>query len=114
MSAYVPHDGVHEDSRLKVWENLSDRVNQISASNSLIVLGDFNAQMHAQKQGEEQYIGPHMFGRGAEFLRTKEILQADKVLNRSSLVDLLLEHELRIMNTFVSESSARESTFKLV
>eukprot|EP00972_Heterocapsa_arctica_P064101 9457859-Heterocapsa_arctica.AAC.1 len=38
MSAYIPHDGVHEDSRLKLWEKLSDRINQISASKNLIIL----------------------------------------------------------------------------
>eukprot|EP00972_Heterocapsa_arctica_P066377 9794136-Heterocapsa_arctica.AAC.1 len=65
MCAYIPHDGVHEDSRLKVWDNLSDRVNQISASENLVILGDFNAQLHARKEGEAQYIGLPMFGRGA-------------------------------------------------
>eukprot|EP00972_Heterocapsa_arctica_P064740 9552854-Heterocapsa_arctica.AAC.1 len=38
MSAYIPHDGVHEDSRRKVCEKLSDRINQISASKNLIIL----------------------------------------------------------------------------
>eukprot|EP00972_Heterocapsa_arctica_P092691 13669868-Heterocapsa_arctica.AAC.1 len=65
MNAYIPHGGVHEDSRLKVWENLSDRINQISASKHIVILGGFNAQLHAQQEGEEQYIGPHVFGRGA-------------------------------------------------
>ena len=84
MCAYMPHDAVHEDSRLKVWENLSDRINQISACENIIIQGDFNAQLHAQKEVEEQHIGPHMFGRGADFLRTNAIVQAGKVFNRNS------------------------------
>eukprot|EP00972_Heterocapsa_arctica_P056651 8361921-Heterocapsa_arctica.AAC.1 len=65
MSAYIPHDGVHDDSRLKVWEKLSYRINHMYAPNNIIVLGDFNAQLHAQKEGESKCIGLHMFGRGA-------------------------------------------------
>eukprot|EP00972_Heterocapsa_arctica_P049925 7342992-Heterocapsa_arctica.AAC.1 len=78
MSAYIPHDGVHEDKRLKIWESLSDRINQIPPSKNLVILGDDNALLHARKDGEYQYIGPHIFGRGTAFLRTKEALQADK------------------------------------
>eukprot|EP00972_Heterocapsa_arctica_P090551 13360883-Heterocapsa_arctica.AAC.1 len=52
MSAYMPYDGVHEDSRLKVWEHLSDRINQTSFSENLVILGDFNAQLHTQSEGE--------------------------------------------------------------
>eukprot|EP00972_Heterocapsa_arctica_P003952 588015-Heterocapsa_arctica.AAC.1 len=59
MCAYVPHDAAHGDKRLKVLGNLSDRINHIPPSKNLISLGDFNAQLHARKDGEEQYIGPH-------------------------------------------------------
>eukprot|EP00972_Heterocapsa_arctica_P075577 11147987-Heterocapsa_arctica.AAC.1 len=52
MSAYIPHDGVHEDSRLEVWGDLSDRINHISGSKNLVILGDFNSQLHIQKEGE--------------------------------------------------------------
>eukprot|EP00972_Heterocapsa_arctica_P114595 16443217-Heterocapsa_arctica.AAC.1 len=68
MSAHIPRDDVHEDSRFNVWEKLSDRANQIYPSKHIFNLGDFNAQLHAQKEGEEQHIGPHIFGRGAKFL----------------------------------------------
>eukprot|EP00972_Heterocapsa_arctica_P103353 15229426-Heterocapsa_arctica.AAC.1 len=85
MSAYIPHDAVHEDHILTVWEHLSDRINQVPASKNLIILGDLNVQLHARKESEEHYIGLHIFGRGADFLRRKYILQADKVFNRNSL-----------------------------
>ncbi len=66
----------------------------------MIILGDVNAQLHTRKDGEEPYLGPHIFGRGPEFLTAKETTQGDKVFYRNSLIDLLREHDLRVMNTF--------------
>eukprot|EP00972_Heterocapsa_arctica_P024564 3622848-Heterocapsa_arctica.AAC.1 len=61
----------------------------------MIILGDFNAQLHTKKEGEEPYIGPHICGKGLAFLLAKENLQGDEIFNRNSLTDLLREHDLR-------------------
>eukprot|EP00972_Heterocapsa_arctica_P011594 1698268-Heterocapsa_arctica.AAC.1 len=75
FTAYMPHDGDNEDMRLPTWENLSNRINSIPPSKNLIILGDFNAQLHIRKEGEEPYIGPYIFGKGSAFLLAKENLQ---------------------------------------
>eukprot|EP00972_Heterocapsa_arctica_P089856 13255370-Heterocapsa_arctica.AAC.1 len=64
-----------------------------------------------RKRENKLYIGS---SRGADFLRAKGILQADEVFIRSSLVDLLLEHDLRVMNTFFQKAPREKATFKLV
>eukprot|EP00972_Heterocapsa_arctica_P064261 9483984-Heterocapsa_arctica.AAC.1 len=50
ITAYMPHDGVNEDKRLPIWGNLSTRISAIPPSKNLIVLGDFNAQLHTRKE----------------------------------------------------------------
>eukprot|EP00972_Heterocapsa_arctica_P087350 12882241-Heterocapsa_arctica.AAC.1 len=75
MTAYMPHDGVNEDKRLPAWGNLSNIINTIPPPKNLIILGDFNAQLHTRKEGEEPDIGPHMFGKGAAVLPAKENIQ---------------------------------------
>eukprot|EP00972_Heterocapsa_arctica_P101447 14949087-Heterocapsa_arctica.AAC.1 len=110
----MPHDGVNEDKRLPIWENLANRISAIPPSTCLIMLGDFNAQLHTRKEGEEPNIGPHIFGKGLAFLFAKENLQGDKIFNRSSLTDLLREHDLRVMNTFFHKPPREKATCKFV
>eukprot|EP00972_Heterocapsa_arctica_P055784 8228470-Heterocapsa_arctica.AAC.1 len=110
ITAYMPHDGVNEDKRLPIWQNLSNRISAIPPSKNLIILGDFNAQLHTRKEGEETYIGPHIFGKGADFLLAKENLQGEKVFNRNYLIDLLREHDLRVMNTFFNKPPREKAT----
>eukprot|EP00972_Heterocapsa_arctica_P077020 11357928-Heterocapsa_arctica.AAC.1 len=109
MTAYMPHDGVNEDKRLTILENLSNRITSIPPAENLIILGDFNAQLHTRKEGEEPSIGPHIFGKGPAFLLAKENLQGDRTFNRNSLIYLLREQDLRVMNTFV-DKPPRETT----
>eukprot|EP00972_Heterocapsa_arctica_P113150 16435647-Heterocapsa_arctica.AAC.1 len=114
MTAYMPHDGVKEDKRLPVWENLSNGINLIPPSRNLILIGDFNAQLHTRKEKEETYIGPHIFGKGAAFLQTKETLQGDEMFNHNSLTDILRERDMRIMNTFFHKPPREKATCKYV
>eukprot|EP00972_Heterocapsa_arctica_P098127 14478323-Heterocapsa_arctica.AAC.1 len=114
MTAYMPHDGVNEDKRLPNWENLYNRITAIPPSKKPIILGDFNAQLHTRKEGEEPNIGPHIVGKGLAFLLAKENTQGDKMFNRSSLTDLLREHDLRVMNTFLHKPPREKATCKSV
>eukprot|EP00972_Heterocapsa_arctica_P073538 10861108-Heterocapsa_arctica.AAC.1 len=110
----MPHDGVNEDKRLSTWENLSNRITEIPPSKNLIILGDFNTQLHTRKEGEEPYLGLHILGKGNAFLLNKENLQGEKVFNRNSFTDLLREHDLRAMNTFFHKPPREKATCKFV
>ena len=51
-----------------------------------LCIGDFNTRLHARKEGEEDIIGPHIFGRGKEFL---DRIYNTAEENRTLLVNLL-------------------------
>eukprot|EP00972_Heterocapsa_arctica_P017452 2578615-Heterocapsa_arctica.AAC.1 len=112
LTAYIPHDLVQEEKRLSVWESFSNRINLTPPHNNLILLGDFNAQLHTRKEGEEDNLGPHIFGKGAAFLQAKEAFQGDRIFNRTSLIDLLREHDMQIMNTFFQQPPREKATCK--
>ena len=51
---------------------MSNRIGDISHNKNVVVLGDFNAAIRARKAGEEECLGPHIWGKGLGFLREKE------------------------------------------
>ena len=89
----------NEINRLTAWEEMSNRIGDISHNKNVVVLGDFNAAIHARKAGEEECLGPHIWGKGLGFLREKEGLLPEN-MNRSLLIDLLKGHDMRCMNVF--------------
>ena len=71
LTAYMPHDASAEIKRFAAWEEMSNRIRSISHNKHVAVLGDFNAAIHARKEGEEECLGPHIWGKGIVFLREK-------------------------------------------
>eukprot|EP00972_Heterocapsa_arctica_P080609 11880533-Heterocapsa_arctica.AAC.1 len=63
LTAYIPHDLVQEEKRLSVWESLSNCINLIPPHKNLIILGDFNAQLHTRKEGKKITWGHISLGR---------------------------------------------------
>ena len=73
-----------------------------------MVLGDLNAALHARKEGEEECLGPHVWGKGLAFLREKEGLLPEN-MNRNILTELSKEHDMRCMNTYFEKPSKKKS-----
>jgi hypothetical protein len=78
------------------------------------VCGDFNASLHARKEDEEQYIGPHVFGKGPAFLANKERAAGNRVTNRTALTNLLRELDMKCMNTYFPKLNKYKATYKMV
>ena len=75
-----------------------DTIEHIPEHKNRIVLGDFNAGLHARKTGERNIFGPHIFGRGAVYVSRKTIQST--ILNRDLLAEIRITHKLKAMNTF--------------
>ena len=73
------------------------------------MVGDFNSRIHARKEGEEQTIGPHTFGRGREFLETHYVIETT---NRDLLIEALQNNEATIANTFFKKDPSKKVTFQ--
>ena len=63
-SAYIPHDNTNDDRiRQRTWEDLTNFINETPEAINTIILGDFNTNIHANKEEEEEHIGPHIWER---------------------------------------------------
>ena len=111
LTAYMPHDASAEIKRLAAWEEMSNRIRSISHNKSVVVLGDFNAAIHARKEGEEKCLGPHKWGKGIVFLREKEGLLPEN-MNRNILIEPLKEHDIRCMNTYFEKPDNKKTTYR--
>ena len=47
---------------------------------NITICGDFNAALHHRKEGEEDVVGQHIFGKGIQSLETKEDRTPDSFL----------------------------------
>ena len=91
LTAYMPHDARAQIKRLAAWEEMSNRTRSVTHNKHVVVLGDLNAVLHARKGGEEECLGPHVWGKGLTFLREKEGLLPEN-MNRNILIELFKEH----------------------
>lgn len=88
-----------------------NRIRSISHNKNVVVLGDFNAAIHARKEGEEECLGPHICGKGIAFLREKEGLLPES-MNRSTPIELLKEYDMRCMNTYFEKPNNKNATYR--
>ena len=80
MTAYIPHNQVAEETRAQSWDSLEHRALEIPDARNL----------HTRKQGEEDVLGPNIYGKGAEHLRIIENrLTEENRNNRMYLLDYL-------------------------
>ena len=61
-SAYSPHSGKPYTDRQAFYDELSAHIANQSFHGFQMVLGDFNARLHRAFPGEEEILGPYVFG----------------------------------------------------
>ena len=107
LTAYMPHDASAEIKRLAAWEEMSNRIRSVTHNKNVVILGGLNAALHARKEGEEECLGPHVWGKGLTFLREKEGLLPEHI-NRNILIEQLKEHDMRCMNFFLKNQTRKQ------
>lgn len=72
-----------------------------------VVFGDTNIRLHGRCEGEEDCLGPYVFGRGENFV--KQLPQIDKD-HRNLLIALLKATDFTVMNTQFEKASNKKVT----
>ena len=106
-STYIPHDQTPGIPRQHAWDLLDETRTRTPIAKNLILFGDMNTSLHARKEGEEDYIGEHVFGKGMPFVTLKETyIPAWKTDNREMLANLISEHMTLLSNIFFNKYKA--------
>ena len=115
-SVYIPHENTNDERiRQRAWEDLTDFITETPEAINTIIMGDLNANLHARKEDEEEHIGPHIFGKGMEFLRNKEHnTPANITTNREYLVNHLRATDVKVAITYgqTANEDPRKSEFE--
>ena len=111
ISAYIPHDDSDNNSRDRAWEDLSGFIGDIPEAINVIVLGGLNTHLHTRKEGEENHIGPNLYGRGAEFLRRNFSHQQRKP-QTEHLIMLLRPNDMKVANTYFQKEDKYKVTYQ--
>ena len=61
------------------------------------IFGDLNARIHSRLNGEEPWIGEHVFGRGKAYLDSQS---EEGLENRELVMDFCMSNDYLVMNAF--------------
>ena len=110
ISQYAPHSGRPQEEKNHHWETLQNIIMDRPQNSPTYVLGDANARLHGcVNEVEEQCIGHHVFGYGAQHVGS---LPEDQKENRQLLIDFCLFADFLIMNTLFLKPTSKKCTFK--
>lgn len=105
LNTYVPQNARPEDERRDHFDQLQRATSQIARKGPFIVLGDFNSRFQGKLHGEEDVLGPYIFGKGWTAV-------GEDADNRFLLVDFCRANEMLVANTWFQQPPAKQVTFK--
>ena len=108
ITAYAPHSNDDTEMKENFYDNLSDEI--MSTHGRYFVGGDFNARIHFVRETDTDACGPHILGRGMEYLNGMNEKKPRKVEHFSS--GFCKMHKLRILNSQFSKPE-KFITYKL-
>ena len=100
-------------TRDRAREDLIGFIGDVPEAINVTVPGDLNTNLHTREEGEENHIGPNIYGRGKQFLRKRELLTpAEKTTNREHFIMLLRANDLTIANAFFQNEDKHKTTYQ--
>ena len=105
LNIYVPQNARPEDERRHHFDQLQRAASQIAHKGPFLVMGDFNSRLQGKLHGEEDVLGPYIFGKGW----TAIVEDTD---NRFLLIDFRRANDLLVANTWFQHATAKQVIFK--
>jgi len=107
ICTYIPQSGRPKTARTQAFEVLARAIEKAETKGVVLVLGDFNARLHGRLKAEQGVLGPHIYGSGVARL-TRPARGFGEKSNRDLLIDMCIEHGMRVMNTWFSKPDCRK------
>ena len=70
INHHAPDETKPSDTKTAHWDLLSTTVRNLQSDAIKIIIGDTNIKWHGRYRGEEDILGPHIFGKGTDYLDT--------------------------------------------
>ena len=105
VNTHVPHSGRPEEERQAHFDELQQLVERVQNKGPFIVIGDMNSRLQGRLVGEDDVLGPHLFGKGPQGI-------GDETENRFLLVDFCKTNSLIVANTWFKHPPGKQVTYK--
>ena len=93
--------------RARFWREVTQLVRPIPATTPFLLVGDLNTRLQGRLLGEENIVGPHVFG----FWYRRAATQGQDT-NRHHLIDLCGSQGLCVANTFKTPNPTHRVTYR--
>ena len=103
ISAYAPHGGYDFDFRQSFFNDLEHFYRRQKPHGPTLVLGDLNSRLHVRRPGEEDELGPFVFG--------NKDFHEDPMANRGLLISTVRSLGLCVANTCFDKAAEQLVTY---
>ena len=100
VNTYAPQNARPICEKQKYYKELEDTIEGNGTNSMDMICSDMNARIHSRLNGEEPWIGEHVFGGGEDYLESQN---EEGLENREQLIDFCMSNDYLVMNTFVSQ-----------
>ena len=108
LGVYAPHAGRPIEEREQFYKYLCERLDVIPECKEILGIGDWNVRFQARRGDETNVLGPHVYGRGIEFMEQCENRQTI-ASNRELLIDTMNTYEMQAINTWFQKEKKTKS-----
>ena len=107
LGVYAPHNK-HDLEIVKTpfWEHLKNIIARLPRPEPVFIIGDFNVRLQGRRQDEVDYLGPHILGRGRNYISD------EPGSNRRLLLDLLKGADLKDALSFKQPNLVKQVTYR--
>ena len=107
ITVYVPQRRKEESEREDIIDELEKAIAKCQNKGATLIMWDVNARIHARLRGEDEVLGPHIYGGGVDMLLTTVWEQGGRT-NREMLMDTCVAQELKVMNTWFEKPGRKK------
>ena len=106
INHHAPDEPKDLETKTAHWDLLGKTVSEIQSDAIVLVIGDCNLRWHGRFKEEEDILGPHIFGKGLDYLNEHQHE------NRDLGVSFLRAHKLYFINSYFKKPPRKTVTYR--
>ena len=107
LCCYAPHSGHGVEVKEAFYDSIQELLTE--CAEAVYIGGDFNTRLQYKYENESEVLGPHIFGRGRDYLERVAMATRE---SRDLFMDFCTANSLRVLNTDFQKSAEKQATFR--